>query len=448
MGGGHLSARTSREAAMSLPRTLLLSAACLSATAIAAPVPVPKGDGRELHVVCLYEGSTRTGDTIHGGKAAVRVDRPGKLVTLVVGAYNPISWDVTVTEKTRLAKVVLAGYHQQAVNEQPKHIEVVEAFAEGRQGLTALRTTYRNDSAEFRRMLRQIHDLTGQEVASFHGASRGDHQRPIVIDRTQDDPRLRSDYPRPEPAAELPKLAFQALHFVAGQFPPLPQASYGTFALTSGPDFNSLRPLPGRVNRLTVDPATKKGYALAGHDVVEIDLQNNAMTKLNPGLQVPRISWPCGITFDTKRNRVLVATFGGTGFLYAFTPADGKWSVLSELNNIDPYGLVYHPKEDALFGLGAERGENGNDGMPVLRRYNDKGALVSQKRLTGPGVIPGLATEGPVDVPAQLVPADDSLVLLATVNPERGRAMPNAQSESFIYLVDPKSAKARLAWKQ
>ncbi|HTK77150.1 MAG TPA: hypothetical protein VL371_17925, partial [Gemmataceae bacterium] len=212
----------------------------LFATASAAPPPQPQPDDREVHVVGIYAGSTRTGDKIHGGKASVRVDRPGKQVTLVLTAYDPVTWDVSASEKTRLLKVVLAGYHKQAVTGLPQHVDVVEAFAVGRQGQPTIPYAYDIKSANLRPMIQKLHALTNLEVVSFQGTHSGDPLRPFVVDRVQTEPRLDSAFPKPEAAANLPKLDFPALHFVPGRLRGLGQASYGQFTLTGGPDINSL----------------------------------------------------------------------------------------------------------------------------------------------------------------------------------------------------------------
>src|SRR5437899_251426 len=79
---------------------------------------VPRGETsqqRELHVVGLYEGVYKTKDKIHGGRATVTVKRPNKLVTLVLGAYSSVTWEVILDPKTKLEKVILAGHRRQAV---------------------------------------------------------------------------------------------------------------------------------------------------------------------------------------------------------------------------------------------------------------------------------------------------------------------------------------------
>jgi hypothetical protein len=46
------------------------------------------GGGRELHVVGIHVGFQKSDGKIHGGKAVVRISRPGKRVTLALSAYN------------------------------------------------------------------------------------------------------------------------------------------------------------------------------------------------------------------------------------------------------------------------------------------------------------------------------------------------------------------------
>ncbi len=46
----------------------------------------------ELHIVFVYEGNTRTGNQIHGERASVKVDRPGKDVVLFLGSYGSVTW--------------------------------------------------------------------------------------------------------------------------------------------------------------------------------------------------------------------------------------------------------------------------------------------------------------------------------------------------------------------
>src|SRR5262245_43143339 len=89
---------------------VLLAAAWPAAASADNP---QRDDGRELQVGGLYEGVERTGNEIHGGRAVVTVNRPGKRVTLVLSAYNSVTWEIKTDGKTAIEKVFLGGYHRQ-----------------------------------------------------------------------------------------------------------------------------------------------------------------------------------------------------------------------------------------------------------------------------------------------------------------------------------------------
>lgn len=77
--------------------------------------PQPAAPVTELHIVGVYNGSEVAG--AHGierrGSVDVRVARPGHDVVLVLAAYDPVDWAVTVADGTRLSRVILSGYHAQ-----------------------------------------------------------------------------------------------------------------------------------------------------------------------------------------------------------------------------------------------------------------------------------------------------------------------------------------------
>src|SRR5262249_39846977 len=77
---------------------------------------------RELHVVGICEGFTESGGKIHGGKALVTVNRPGKQVTLVLLTSDPVTWEVTLGKDTKLEKVILGGGGRSVVKGLPEKV--------------------------------------------------------------------------------------------------------------------------------------------------------------------------------------------------------------------------------------------------------------------------------------------------------------------------------------
>jgi hypothetical protein len=158
-------------------------------------------------------------------------------------------------------------------------------------------------------------------------------------------------------------------------------------------------------------------------------------------LDVPRLSWPRCLTFDTKRKRLIVV---GDNLLYAFTPAGKKWEVLSEIERPLGYaGIGYDEASDMLFALATSFGGEGRD-YPVIHRINAEGATLDRMKLSDP-FLPGIVDGGRANSVSQIVPVDGKLVIIAG-----GGRDPNTgytSLEKFIFLVDSKAEKAWLTYK-
>jgi hypothetical protein len=399
----------------------------------AKPKANPKDD-RELHVVGLYEGFTRSGDVIHGNKALVTVNRPGKRVTLALTSYEPMTWELTVGKDTTIEKVILCGRERGAVKGLPDKTEVVGAFRDGKKPALAV-YAYKLDSPAFRQLVEALDNELGLPVASFTGAYRAEAGVPLVVDEVQKHELFSADFPQVVPAAKLPKLSFQANHYVPGKRPHEMTVSFGEFTL-AGPKADSLKPLPARVSRVTYDSGAKKYYGIADHGVAEIDMEKQKSTKLDVGLGVPRISWPADVTFDSKRDRLLLVTSGGGGYLYAYYPKTDKWEAVSER---PPAVITYHPKDDMLYGL---KGDDGGE----LQHINSKGAVIKTTQLEGP-LLPGMLAMGPGVTGVQLIPVDDKLAMLVAPVGIRGGSENRGPAWTYLYLIDPKTGKTQLTWK-
>lgn len=240
---------------------------------------------RELHVVGLYEGFTKSDGKIHGGKALVTVNRPGKTVTLVLTSHTPVTWEVTLDKDTKLAKVILGGSKVAAVKGLPEKVEVVEAFRTAKNPELPF-YLYKVDAPQLRGLVDTLDRMANQQITSFTGQYRAEPETPIVIDQVQKDERFSPDFPKVVPLDKLPKLTFQANHYTPGERVFDESRAYGEFTL-GGPNLKTLQPLPDRVARMTYDPVGKKYYGIANHGVAEIDLEKKKVTKLEPGLDVP-----------------------------------------------------------------------------------------------------------------------------------------------------------------
>ena len=400
------------------------------------PAKAKDDKDRELHIVGIYEGFTKSDGKLHGGKAQLRVIRPGKQVTLVLVTYSPVTWEVVVNKDTKLEKVILGGYGRAAAKGLPEKVEVVEAFR-GSKKPTLPFYAYKTVDSSFPALVDAIDTTMGRKIASFTGLYRAEADVLIEVDAVQDDERLSVDFPKPVSIPKLAKLTFHAHHFIPGAHLHEVKRSFGEFTL-AGSKADTLKPLPDRVSRIAYDPASKKSYGISDHRLALIDMEKQKVAKIDTGLAVPEISWPADVAFDTKRDRVMLVTHGGGGHLYSYYPKTDKWEVLAEK---PAQVIAYHPKDDVLYGLKTTYGKG-----TELQQINAKGAVVTSTILDGE-FLPGIFGSGHGSAGLQLIAADDKLVLMVSPTDRFGGEGP-APKWYFMYVIDPKIGKAQLVWKE
>lgn len=161
---------------------------------------------------------------------------------------------------------------------------------------------------------------------------------------------------------------------------------YGRSSSVISAEFSSGGTVPGteitfpvEARQLAVDLRHATGYLLGSHQVFRVGPGPSTPIELrpDPGLSEP-MSWPVGIAFDSRRRRVVIATLGGEGFLYAHEPDTGRWAILGSLRGVDLEGLVYDPTRDVLYGL---------SGGARLHRFSPDG--LAQGVTLVPGAPPG-----------------------------------------------------------
>jgi hypothetical protein len=410
-------------------------------------------DDREVHIVCVRPAGFGA-----ASKAEVKVDRPGKRVTLVLGSGSETTWEVTVSKETSLAKVILIGSFKQSVSDLPHGVDRVDAFNDRARRVLGVHAAYSAASSYFRRMMEQIHAMTNTEASSFHGY-RSIPQTPILVNAIQADPWLHSSYPSPEPADGLPNLEFNALYFGPLGDGELNPPRYTKFTLTKGPDLNSrialpiirgLSPLdPQHLRRLVIDSANEKGYGLRCRPVegvTEIDLAKQTTRQLPPRPQVPRgADNVSGIAFDVRRQRVLVST---SSHLFAYSPKTEQWEVVCQWELFGFPGLAHDPLTDNLYMLGERLAANGTDQNYLLSRHKPNGERLDEVRLSGPLFSGVVGSPENLDSRTQLIAVGDMLVLVSTLFTQISGPGPALEAETLVYLITPKTGLTRLAWKE
>jgi hypothetical protein len=239
----------------------------------------------------------------------------------------------------------------------------------------------------------------------------------------------------PKTLAKRPDLAFKGVYFTVSDERPLStvRASYGDFTL-DGPKEDTLKPLPSGVRAVAYDPEGKQLYGLGQHEVYQLDLANGTKTELKvEGDGVEKLSWPCGLAFDSKRQRLLVASFGGGGHLYAFAPKEKRWSQLTELKHLCSAGLAYDAKADCLWTLHRSLHPGSK---PVLAKMNAHGAHISDVKLPDE-LFPKPADKDQLPInfhgPVQLLAQDGHLII---------------QTDALLALVDAQAEVVTVTWRK
>ncbi|HTD66196.1 MAG TPA: Ig-like domain-containing protein [Candidatus Limnocylindria bacterium] len=176
-------------------------------------------------------------------------------------------------------------------------------------------------------------------------------------------------------------------------------------------------------------------YGAEQHEVWRVNATNGQVQFLEIPPNLEELSWPVGAAFDRLRNRVLVATLGGEGFLYAYSPTGG-WSIVNDLDNHDFDSVVHHSPNDSIYAF-----EGGYNGTPRLVRLSANGNYVSEITIPPQGFsITGHSSS------SELVSVGEYLVLLIEPNPVWGGDQPPL--ESRIYLIDPRTGEVRLTYSR
>ena len=118
------------------------------------------------------------------------------------------------------------------------------------------------------------------------------------------------------------------------------------------------------------------------HKVGRFDPATTEVTVIPYDTALPEISWLGGITWDSARNRLLVASSWHTNKrLYAYTPATQQWSVVTNLPIQYLRGWTYLPQEDRLAVLAPRRDMPGSS-LRTLLKLDADGVVVKRIKLS------------------------------------------------------------------
>jgi hypothetical protein len=410
---------------------------------------LPKRNDERLYLVGTYESHATT----------VRVTDKSGPITLAVCSYEPGTWTIEADEGVDLRRIIVGGYHAQKVTSSPQGVPIsIHSYEQGGGGFH----TYGPESDGHERAVQQLKEYTDLEIAALIGTyGYGDGKRTVLVGpengrwRIQEIAggldRLIAEANVEDRDGELAKIdrhRFYALHFgtLPRQPQPQPQRRRGVGPTpiyvapftTSGPLIAGGRPISGEVHASAIDPTGRTCYVRVHDEFHAIDLATGTETPIAFDNELPRLSWPTGLAFDSKRQRLLLTSHGGGGNLYAYDLADEEWSVVRR-PGIGNSCIAYAADQDIIYSLDPDRG----DGMlRAVKRYNAHGAYLDaitlSRTIRAGGRIPGRESG------LQLVYVEGHLVLLSYSHgrhPAMPRPMQQQPAEATITVIDARDGQ-------
>lgn len=333
------------------------------------PPPAQVAAGAEVVVVSGYEPNS-------SGLVKVTINRPGKRVLLVLTSYEMVQWQVVATAGSTLAGVWVSSYYPSTL-QAPKE---VPGYA-GR-----LPYSYELDNANFVSLLSQLnHQLGLRAVQIFRGA----YTLPASVNISQ------PDAPNPLLTLEGPSVEGRGDDF---HFALLDVDGQPVNWLPSGPQESKEHGYPVAEKRQVRLGANGPLFRLTSDGLVV--KKGTAEKTLPLPASFPRMSWPSGLAYDSKRGVISVLTHGGEGFLYRYHLGKESWLDYRSLNNLDLFSLTYDAKNDRYVAILEREGLLfiSGEGQPlfkraILSRLSGFGRLYDSGNGPPPGLV--LAANGP-----------------------------------------------------
>jgi hypothetical protein len=382
----------------------------------------------EMHIVSFYEGFGATSTT--PGTANVHVNRPGSAVALILNAYDPIAWNITVDPATALVAVISYSYEPQTISGTGNALTLQLSYTNNNDGDYFGAPNDDTDPEARFRAFRWVWESFGSLPNTFIG----DYTAPAgSLEVGSGNPDWATAYLANEAAtASLifcggTRARLQSF-FRGASFLPLLTPAFGQ---PGAPTVVLATPLGIERQLVTLQPRTTDiaignlpmVFSLHNGRPSLLDLTTFTSSPLPTSPNVTPFSSVGAISFDSNRNRLWVSSRGGGGVMYQFDPTSFQWTELANPNPEGPSAMAFHPTYDAHFGLRVDRYETQPN---ILNRYDLQGNIATT-------VIPGLPCPDDFLDQHRLLPLGNALVY---VGPAR-----SIFSITFrhCYVIDPLS---------
>jgi len=381
--------------------------------------------GPELDAVGMY--------TANGDMPIVEVHPSDRPIVLALGAYELVHWQLQIFPGANLQKVIVSGYDGVAMPSGVPAGVPVELSSYPLSSTGNYFYFFSKGETSFSNAAKVMYQKSGLPPTSMQAlhAYLGQHFAVGAGDEWKAERVLSEMQPLYKEATAFQlaqdRTAADAYRFTGLFHTYRADGTWQSTQIAQMTPLKAVNVLNPQVDYfdLGVDPrgaTTYYGYH-PGHTLVRFDANSGQETAL------PAYSGAAGVivalTFDTKRNRLAVATTGAdsaNGFLF-FNPDAGTWQRSALSNSFSQVeSLTYSLANDAFFAV-----ENGANGAVKLDRF-DAGTLVKTQIALSQYVNCGLDR-------CQLAASGDRLVLIAP--PAVDVYDPLSAPLQHSYLIDP-----------
>ncbi len=351
----------------------------------------------------------------------VEVTKQSAPIILVLCSYERSQWTIRAAEGAKVERIILGGYHRQSVKESPAGVPVEKYSYDDR---TDGFYTNGPTSDGHTHALKRIEELTGMAPATLQQVAQPNGTPVIIGDANgawlvqmvvaELDALLLAamNERQAERQRALEGLTFLAPYRidVAGRARHESGVlQFGKFTIR-GPMPQTLVDAPKGIEQIAVDPTSGEWFGRHRAGLFKIDPETGETTEIEWDGNMPELSHPSAIALDTRRKRLLLSSFGGGGYLYAYDLKQSKWSTICR-PGLDTRSMIYVPGEDAIFAINHV---HGGAEYRALRKYSPRGALLESVPLPNSLHSEGHPTESQVD----LAYADGRIAILGPLVPD------------------------------
>ncbi|MBY0548859.1 MAG: serine/threonine protein kinase [Candidatus Obscuribacterales bacterium] len=318
-------------------------------------IPLPSGADPKLMVISVYEGDKSRTLTEFGTVEPV-ISYTAHPIILALSSYSPVIWRLHVAPGVKIQRIILNTFEKGSYVENPPRGVKVES------GPDNAYLPYEFDEKSANSQDSELRTKTGLLRSALVGNYNG--QSPIELGKGSDDfmaqQALQTLAAAMKEAQAMKEVSMRgvlnSLSFIAvAREKEMPEPAVIC-------KFNGFGPIPGTAIELNhsdllalaVAPEEQAVYGITNHEFYRMPLKKEPPDPFITKNKVD-LSWLTGITYDSKRKRVIISGNGRNGSqLFCFDPSTRKWSILRQTGR--PWqgklsGMFYDAQRDKIFAL-------------------------------------------------------------------------------------------------